>query len=83
MDFNDVQARTLAERKREEEKQRRLDRIYKEKVEKATMDMEGMPLLSYDYLHSAMKLKNWTFLLQPKMYCTCYLENSVSHKCDP
>ncbi|XP_046874160.1 UV-stimulated scaffold protein A [Hypomesus transpacificus] len=40
VDFNDVQARTLAERKREEEKQRRLDRIYKEKVEKATMDME-------------------------------------------
>ncbi|XP_067103763.1 UV-stimulated scaffold protein A [Osmerus mordax] len=40
VDFHDVQARTQAERKREEEKQRRLDRIYKEKVEKATMEME-------------------------------------------
>lgn len=40
VDFHDVQARTLAERKREEEKQKRLDRIYKEKVEKASKEME-------------------------------------------
>ncbi|RXM34336.1 UV-stimulated scaffold protein A [Acipenser ruthenus] len=32
VDFHDVEARTLAERKREEEKQKRLERIYKEKL---------------------------------------------------
>ncbi|MGH0174169.1 UNVERIFIED_CONTAM: hypothetical protein FKN15_067152 [Acipenser sinensis] len=32
VDFHDVEARTLAERKREEEKQKRLERIYKEKT---------------------------------------------------
>ncbi|XP_010896992.2 UV-stimulated scaffold protein A [Esox lucius] len=40
VDFHDVQARTLAERKRQEEKKKRLDRIYKEKVEKAAKEME-------------------------------------------
>ncbi|KAM9412815.1 UV-stimulated scaffold protein A [Salvelinus alpinus] len=40
VDFHDVQARTLAERKREEERQKRLERIYKDKVEKATKEME-------------------------------------------
>lgn len=47
MDFHDIQARTLAERKREEERQRRMDRIYKEKVEKATKEMEGAQLTKY------------------------------------
>lgn len=40
VDFHDVEARTLAERKREEEKQKRLERIYKEKVTKVDMEME-------------------------------------------
>ncbi|KAL0973954.1 hypothetical protein UPYG_G00213380 [Umbra pygmaea] len=40
VDFHDVQARSLAERKREEEKKERLNRIYKEKVEKATKEMD-------------------------------------------
>nr|XP_023655770.1 UV-stimulated scaffold protein A isoform X1 [Paramormyrops kingsleyae]XP_023655771.1 UV-stimulated scaffold protein A isoform X2 [Paramormyrops kingsleyae] len=40
VDFQDVQARTLAERKRQEEKQKRLERIYKDKVTKATTEME-------------------------------------------
>uniref|UniRef100_A0A672LPZ9 UV-stimulated scaffold protein A n=1 Tax=Sinocyclocheilus grahami TaxID=75366 RepID=A0A672LPZ9_SINGR len=40
VDFLDVEARTLAERKRQEEKQKRLERIYKEKLEKAKQEME-------------------------------------------
>ncbi|KAL4660969.1 UV-stimulated scaffold protein A isoform X1 [Arapaima gigas] len=40
VDFHDVQARTQAERKRQEEKQKRLERLYKDKVTKATQEME-------------------------------------------
>ncbi|CAM4610606.1 unnamed protein product [Leuciscus chuanchicus] len=42
VDFHDVEARTLAERKRQEEKQKRLERIYKERLEKAKQEMEEM-----------------------------------------
>ncbi|XP_036182503.1 UV-stimulated scaffold protein A isoform X2 [Myotis myotis] len=42
VDFQDADARTLAERKREEEKQRRLDRIYRERAEQAVREMEEM-----------------------------------------
>ncbi|XP_054438180.1 UV-stimulated scaffold protein A [Pteronotus mesoamericanus] len=42
VDFQDVNARTPAERKREEEKQRRLDRIYRERSEQAAREMEEM-----------------------------------------
>ncbi|XP_049486098.1 UV-stimulated scaffold protein A [Panthera uncia] len=40
VDFEDVSVRTVAERKREEEKQKRLDRIYRERCERAVRDME-------------------------------------------
>ncbi|XP_062430530.1 UV-stimulated scaffold protein A isoform X2 [Rhea pennata] len=39
VDFQDVSARTLAERRREEERQKRLDNIYKEKAERAEKEM--------------------------------------------
>ncbi|XP_004847501.1 UV-stimulated scaffold protein A isoform X4 [Heterocephalus glaber] len=42
VDFQDVNARTLAERKREEEKQKHLDRIYRERAEQAEREMEEM-----------------------------------------
>ncbi|XP_054942250.1 UV-stimulated scaffold protein A isoform X1 [Physeter macrocephalus] len=42
VDFQDVDARTLAERRRAEEKQKRLDRIYKERSERAAREMEEM-----------------------------------------
>ncbi|OCT99233.1 UV-stimulated scaffold protein A [Xenopus laevis] len=42
IDFQDVRSRTLAERMREEEKQKRLENIYKEKVKRATSEMEDM-----------------------------------------
>ncbi|XP_041653616.1 UV-stimulated scaffold protein A [Cheilinus undulatus] len=40
VDFQDAEARTVAERRREEERQRKMARIYKEKVEAASKDME-------------------------------------------
>nr|XP_023405529.1 UV-stimulated scaffold protein A [Loxodonta africana] len=43
VDFQDVNARTLAERKREEEKQKRLDNIYRERAKQAEREMEGRP----------------------------------------
>lgn len=41
MDFQDAEARTIAERRREEERRRRMEMIYKEIVETAFNDMEG------------------------------------------
>nr|XP_019942015.1 PREDICTED: UV-stimulated scaffold protein A isoform X2 [Paralichthys olivaceus] len=40
VDFQDAEARTVAERRREEERQRRMERIYKDRVEAACKDME-------------------------------------------
>ncbi|XP_033830261.1 UV-stimulated scaffold protein A isoform X1 [Periophthalmus magnuspinnatus] len=40
VDFQDAEARTVAERRREEERRSRLERIYKEKADAATKDME-------------------------------------------
>ncbi|XP_053180475.1 UV-stimulated scaffold protein A isoform X2 [Scomber japonicus] len=40
VDFQDAEARTVTERRREEERQRKMQRIYKERVEAATNDME-------------------------------------------
>lgn len=41
VDFQDVEARTVVERRREEERHRRMEAIYKEKVEAASKDMGG------------------------------------------
>ncbi|XP_035525214.1 UV-stimulated scaffold protein A isoform X2 [Morone saxatilis] len=40
VDFQDAEARTVAERRRDEERQRKMERIYKERVEAASTDME-------------------------------------------
>ncbi|XP_034399232.1 UV-stimulated scaffold protein A isoform X1 [Cyclopterus lumpus] len=40
VDFQDAEAKTLAERRREEERQRKMQRIYKERVEAASKDMD-------------------------------------------
>ncbi|XP_077033941.1 UV-stimulated scaffold protein A isoform X5 [Agelaius phoeniceus] len=42
VDFQDVHARTVAERRREEEKQKRLENIYKEKVKRTEKEMEDI-----------------------------------------
>lgn len=41
IDFQDAEARTVVERRRETERQRRMEAIYKERVEAASKDMEG------------------------------------------
>ncbi|XP_068596416.1 UV-stimulated scaffold protein A isoform X2 [Brachionichthys hirsutus] len=40
VDFQDVESRTVAERRREEERQRRMEALYREKVEAASKDMD-------------------------------------------
>ncbi|CAN9514551.1 unnamed protein product [Ophioblennius macclurei] len=40
VDFQDAEARTVAERRREEDRRSKMERIYKERVEAATKDME-------------------------------------------
>ncbi|XP_045384280.1 UV-stimulated scaffold protein A [Lemur catta] len=42
VDFQDVNVRTLAEKKREEEKQKHLDKIYRERAQQAEREMEEM-----------------------------------------
>uniref|UniRef100_A0A3P9L7M8 UV-stimulated scaffold protein A n=1 Tax=Oryzias latipes TaxID=8090 RepID=A0A3P9L7M8_ORYLA len=41
VDFQDLEARTIAERRREEERQRKMERIYKARVEAAAKEMEA------------------------------------------
>ncbi|XP_036709634.1 UV-stimulated scaffold protein A isoform X3 [Balaenoptera musculus] len=62
VDFQDVDARTLAERKRAEEKQKRLDRIYKERSEQAVQEMEEM---SGEIRSCLMELESCFRLLVP------------------
>ncbi|XP_047209035.1 UV-stimulated scaffold protein A isoform X2 [Girardinichthys multiradiatus] len=50
VDFQDAEARTVAERRREEERQRKMARIYKARVEAAAKDMEE----SYQDIEAAL-----------------------------
>lgn len=50
VDFQDIEARTVAERTREEERRRRMEKIYKEKVEAAAKEMEGKTTSCYSLL---------------------------------
>ncbi|NWJ04622.1 UVSSA protein, partial [Crypturellus undulatus] len=62
VDFQDVSARTLAERRREEEKQKRLDNIYKEKTKKAEKEMAEM---SQEIADTLTEMENCFRLLMP------------------
>ncbi|XP_067154443.1 UV-stimulated scaffold protein A isoform X1 [Apteryx mantelli] len=62
VDFQDVSARTLAERRREEEKQKRLDNIYKEKAERAGKEMAEM---SQEIADTLTEMENCFRLLMP------------------
>lgn len=55
VDFQDAEARTVAERRREEERQRRMERIYKERVEAASKDMEGEHQTGNAHISSSCK----------------------------
>uniref|UniRef100_A0A8D2L9J5 UV-stimulated scaffold protein A n=2 Tax=Varanus komodoensis TaxID=61221 RepID=A0A8D2L9J5_VARKO len=62
VDFQDIHARTLAERRRDEEKQKRLDAIYKDKAKKAEKEMEDM---SQDIQMVLTEMENGFQLLMP------------------
>ncbi|XP_010008690.1 PREDICTED: UV-stimulated scaffold protein A, partial [Nestor notabilis] len=62
VDFEDVHARTMAERRREEEKQKRLDNIYKEKAKRAEKEMEEM---SQEIAGTLTEMENCFRLLLP------------------
>ncbi|XP_009946367.1 PREDICTED: UV-stimulated scaffold protein A-like, partial [Leptosomus discolor] len=62
VDFQDVRARTVAERRREEEKQKRLDNIYKEKAKRAEKEMEEM---SQEITSTVTEMENCFQLLMP------------------
>ncbi|XP_075276467.1 UV-stimulated scaffold protein A isoform X1 [Opisthocomus hoazin] len=62
VDFQDVHARTVAERRREEEKQKRLDNIYKEKAKKAEKEMAEM---SQEIADALTEMENCFQLLMP------------------
>ena len=46
-----MQARTVAERSRENERQRRMERIYRDRVEIAAKEMEGEYYIFQFYLY--------------------------------
>nr|XP_014429026.1 UV-stimulated scaffold protein A isoform X1 [Pelodiscus sinensis] len=62
VDFQDVNARTLSERRRVEEKQKRLDNIYKEKAKRAEKEMEEM---SQEIQNILTEMENCFQLLMP------------------
>ncbi|XP_008500074.1 UV-stimulated scaffold protein A [Calypte anna] len=62
VDFQDVHARTMAERRREEEKKKRLDNIYKEKAKRAEKEMEEM---SQEIASTLTEMENCFQLLMP------------------
>ncbi|NXO79950.1 UVSSA protein, partial [Sitta europaea] len=62
VDFQDVNARTVAERRREEEKQKRLENIYKEKVKRTEREMEEM---SQEIADTLTEMENCFQLLMP------------------
>nr|XP_048270851.1 UV-stimulated scaffold protein A [Myodes glareolus]XP_048270853.1 UV-stimulated scaffold protein A [Myodes glareolus]XP_048270854.1 UV-stimulated scaffold protein A [Myodes glareolus]XP_048270855.1 UV-stimulated scaffold protein A [Myodes glareolus]XP_048270856.1 UV-stimulated scaffold protein A [Myodes glareolus] len=62
VDFRDVNVRSLAERKREEEKQKHLDKIHRESAERAKREMEEM---SDEIGYSLTEVENCFKLLVP------------------
>ncbi|KAM9856778.1 UV-stimulated scaffold protein A [Aulostomus maculatus] len=75
VDFEDAEARTVAERRREEERQRRMERIYRDRVEAATKDMEE----SYQEIEVALtEMESCMRLLLPEFDLTCVQTNSSS-----
>ncbi|NXN95354.1 UVSSA protein, partial [Rhinopomastus cyanomelas] len=65
VDFQDVHARTVTERKREEEKQKRLENIYKEKAKRAEKEMEEM---SQEIADTLTEMENCFQLLMPDLF---------------
>ncbi|XP_063045623.1 UV-stimulated scaffold protein A [Engraulis encrasicolus] len=73
VDFQDVEVRTLTERRRQEERQRRLQTIYKEKLDKAKAEMEET---CEDIEESLTEMQNCVEILlpDPDNFAMCNLE---------
>ncbi|XP_030252975.1 UV-stimulated scaffold protein A [Sparus aurata] len=75
VDFQDAEARTVAERRRIEERQRRMETIYKERVEAASRDMDE----SYQEIQSTLtEMESCMSLLLPEFNLTDNLTTSSS-----
>lgn len=68
VDFRDINVRTVAERKREEEKQKHLDKIHRESADRAKREMEEM----YDEIECCLtEVENCFKLLVPLDFVPC------------
>ncbi|XP_043983164.1 UV-stimulated scaffold protein A isoform X4 [Gambusia affinis] len=75
VDFQDAEARTVTERRREEERQRKMERIYKARVEAATKEMEE----SYQDIEAALtEMESCMKLLFPEFGLAGYPADTSS-----
>lgn len=63
MDFQDAEARTVTERRRQEERDQKMERIYKARVEAAAKEMEGT--------FTTMLLPLYQLIANISKYLTC------------
>ncbi|KAK2849566.1 hypothetical protein Q5P01_009400 [Channa striata] len=78
VDFQDAEARTVAERRRQEERQNRMERIYKERVEAASRDMEEM----YQEIEATLtEMESCMKLLFPDYGLSDQVNSSPSNPC--
>uniref|UniRef100_A0A8C8DAU9 UV-stimulated scaffold protein A n=1 Tax=Oryzias sinensis TaxID=183150 RepID=A0A8C8DAU9_9TELE len=76
VDFQDLEARTIAERRREEERQRKMERIYKARVEAAAKEMEE----SYQEMESTLtEMESCMRLLLPEFGVADFQTDTSSH----
>ncbi|KAM4555064.1 UV-stimulated scaffold protein A isoform 2-T2 [Odontesthes bonariensis] len=75
VDFQDAEARTIAERRRAEERQRKMERIYKARVEAAARDMEE----SYQEIEATLtEMESCMRLLFPEFCLTDFQTRTSS-----
>uniref|UniRef100_H3CLH8 UV-stimulated scaffold protein A n=1 Tax=Tetraodon nigroviridis TaxID=99883 RepID=H3CLH8_TETNG len=80
VDFQDVEARTVVERRRDEERQRKREAMYKEKVEAASKDMED----SYPEIQAALtEMESCMKLLSPEFDLTDVESCPAARECPP
>uniref|UniRef100_A0A8C7WLY1 UV-stimulated scaffold protein A n=1 Tax=Oryzias sinensis TaxID=183150 RepID=A0A8C7WLY1_9TELE len=82
VDFQDLEARTIAERRREEERQRKMERIYKARVEAAAKEMEaGVEWRqSYQEMESTLtEMESCMRLLLPEFGVADFQTDTSSH----
>uniref|UniRef100_UPI003AAECDD2 UV-stimulated scaffold protein A n=1 Tax=Centroberyx gerrardi TaxID=166262 RepID=UPI003AAECDD2 len=80
VDFQDIEARTVAERRRQEDRQRRMERIYRERAEVAARDMEE----SYEEIEATLtEMESCLKLLLPDDFSDIQTTNSSPPSSQP